>query len=784
MAMKRNVSLALILCLLLSLLPATATAAGTHTPGKILMAYNPSTDTALMDGSFTCEEQDSAGDRAGLASAEDDAPAFLCGTPDMETELPLSVECTDGAALASVTRYEIGDRKTIYDSYREDTIEMECVATGEHCTVWASVSDPVETRLPADAAVKIAEGFDERFDRMIQVFGDYLDADGDGKVALLCYDIGNNYALQTDPIAGGYFYWQNMLDAKGKLFTGSKTFTYPDYYYRAHRFGMDCVHITTSNKTPYDFSDEKIIKRVVNTTTHEFQHLINYSWAVFHAESREDIVGMEGSMNEWMSSASVWFLGGEEHMISEAKGYNNISNYPSGSGVFNTEYVDYRTGTLLIEYMRTRYAQLYDPSDDGSGIFRKIQEVRVQNLSRSNDTFGLVAEELFHMDKSELLKNMWLALYFREDKGPLGFNGEAWSKEIRPYIYDSPGSGDSGIQNGGVRFYRLGTDDFKLLDSQNLEFEILNEAVYRSGTCGPDATWTLTLDNHLYIDGSGEMEDYTQEEPSPWNEYRTRIKAVTVEEGITSLGERAFMYCSGMREIQLPATLTSMGSLSLFGCSALTQLTIPDAVTELPWQGMGACKALKEVSLPPEIKILPFCLFTSCSSLEKIEIPDGVEKIEMYAFFNCNSLKHIVLPASVTTVDKGAFNGCTGLTDVYYTGTKDQWEAMTVGEENSALTETAKVHYRYDPTACEIKSVKKTAKGVTATVLCRVEGGTVLCAAYAEDGRMTAVQSSAAVKNPKAQNYQFSLDKEACDSVKIFLLDGQSRPLCEGKWME
>ncbi len=64
----------------------------------------------------------------------------------------------------------------------------------------------------------------------------------------------------------------------------------------------------------------------------------------------------------------------------------------------------------------------------------------------------------------------------------------------------------------------------------------------------------------------------------------------------------------------------------------------------------------------------------------------------MELYQSCTNLKSVILPASVTTIEDGAFMYCDSLSDVYYSGSKEQWNAITIGSDNECLT-TAKIHY-------------------------------------------------------------------------------------------
>ena len=44
---------------------------------------------------------------------------------------------------------------------------------------------------------------------------------------------------------------------------------------------------------------------------------------------------------------------------------------------------------------------------------------------------------------------------------------------------------------------------------------------------------------------------------------------------MTSIGDGAFWECTGLTEINIPASVTSIGRFTFFGCTGLTRVTIP-----------------------------------------------------------------------------------------------------------------------------------------------------------------------------------------------------------------
>ena len=91
-----------------------------------------------------------------------------------------------------------------------------------------------------------------------------------------------------------------------------------------------------------------------------------------------------------------------------------------------------------------------------------------------------------------------------------------------------------------------------------------------------------------------------------------------------------------------------------------------------------------------------FRAFYFCDNLSSIVIPDSVTTIGNSAFFHCDSLTSVVIPDSVTTIGDYAFYDCYSLRNVYYTGSETEWQAITIGSNNSKLTNATK-HYNYVP---------------------------------------------------------------------------------------
>ena len=114
---------------------------------------------------------------------------------------------------------------------------------------------------------------------------------------------------------------------------------------------------------------------------------------------------------------------------------------------------------------------------------------------------------------------------------------------------------------------------------------------------------------------------------------------------VTSIGNRAFLWRSGLTSVDIPDGVTSIGYGAFSECISLTSVTIPDSVTSI---GDFA--------------------FTHCAGLTSVTIPGSVTSIGDYAFSDCTDLTSVDIPDSVTSIGNGAFLVCSGLTSVTFQG--------------------------------------------------------------------------------------------------------------------
>ena len=175
-------------------------------------------------------------------------------------------------------------------------------------------------------------------------------------------------------------------------------------------------------------------------------------------------------------------------------------------------------------------------------------------------------------------------------------------------------------------------------------------ALNPSGSCGKNAKYTLyTATGELVISGTGPIADYENGD-SPFTLNYDKIESIVIKEGISRIGVQAFL----------------------------------------------GCRFATSVSIPGSVKELNFNAFWGCHALTSVVLPSGVTTIGTQAFNSCTSLKTITLPDTLSTIGARAFTWCNALTDVYYAGTKAQWNRISISDDNNGPFTAAQEHLNYN----------------------------------------------------------------------------------------
>src|SRR5574344_1209402 len=180
-------------------------------------------------------------------------------------------------------------------------------------------------------------------------------------------------------------------------------------------------------------------------------------------------------------------------------------------------------------------------------------------------------------------------------------------------------------------------------------------------------------------------------------EYKTSIDVPELIDDVpvVRIAKNAFLSCTKLQYLSLSKRICEIEPGALSVCDSLSNLTVDSDnmayvlnadKTILYHKNLGSKEVAFVVhSLVGEIdftgtKITAVgqCAMMNCKSVTSIVLPRDVKKIEASAFNNCSSLRKIVIPQSVQVIENNAFMGCSKLTSVCYTGSKDDWNSITI----------------------------------------------------------------------------------------------------------
>ena len=185
-----------------------------------------------------------------------------------------------------------------------------------------------------------------------------------------------------------------------------------------------------------------------------------------------------------------------------------------------------------------------------------------------------------------------------------------------------------------------------------------------SGTCGENLTWTLDSEKTLTVSGTGYMRFEGMSTVGPWG---YSVKKAIIGEGVLNIDNCAFWECVDLESVQLPSTLKSIGDKAFQYCTSLKEITIPASVEEMnhPFinceslQGFHVaadnpnyCDVNGVLMSKDQTKLYFYPLGRPDTSYT---VPSTVQSIEYCSFAHSPMLKTVTIPSTVKTIDENAF---------------------------------------------------------------------------------------------------------------------------------
>ncbi len=415
--------------------------------GKVLMALNTDYDYFYCedgyyfftgDNSAVTAGSEKKSESSGKNTADDVVDNVVVASPEEYTAYLKAHKNENQSILSS--SYKVGDTKRIIAHYEDNAgrgrINIKCIYEGKDCTVWTQVFDDGSLFSSEKEAKKVADYFDSVHRAEEEIFGQNLiDADGDGKFAIISYDIYDEYGL------AGYM---NYDDLSNKLGFTDKVYTPSGILGGNH---MDCVYLK-------DLTD-------LGTAVHEYQHYL-FAGNNYRGKTNFDLpLRAETFVDEGFSMCA-------EVIISEFRfDLNSAMERADEISLidFDTDWDCYEVAGAFCNYLRNRYAVLTgDKTKDFAGKDFYLEYHGRRNRDNHYKSMEVFADILYPENKypglktsadraKQLITDFWKAVLLNEKTGIHGFNGEEIVRGLS--IEEEPPLNIEALKPGMARFYLL-----------------------------------------------------------------------------------------------------------------------------------------------------------------------------------------------------------------------------------------------------------------------------------------------------------------------------------------
>ena len=131
------------------------------------------------------------------------------------------------------------------------------------------------------------------------------------------------------------------------------------------------------------------------------------------------------------------------------------------------------------------------------------------------------------------------------------------------------------------------------------------------------------------------------------------LTAITLPNSVTSIGEYAFTRCKSLTTAIIPGSVNTIDSYAFYQCSSLASVSLEDGITSIGYRAFDEC-ALTDITIPNSVTSIGEYAFQH-NNLTTAIIGNGITEIKEGAFEYCRTLTSVILPESLTTMGARVF---------------------------------------------------------------------------------------------------------------------------------
>ncbi len=203
---------------------------------------------------------------------------------------------------------------------------------------------------------------------------------------------------------------------------------------------------------------------------------------------------------------------------------------------------------------------------------------------------------------------------------------------------------------------------------------------------GYDITWSFDSGT-LYIEGSGEMPDYSFGNV-PWHDIGKRVSKIVIGEGVTYVGDWSFRDFNNVMDYNISSTVEDIsGEFGMPDSHTLFSINVDENNKHFVTDKYGALftkdmtRLLQypntnentKYTIPKTVKIIDDEVFSQCFFLKEVQLPDGLRTIGSFSF-GCSSIRRLDIPARVVSID------------TYFCRSSERLEQINVDENNQCFS--------------------------------------------------------------------------------------------------